>query len=54
MPLAYLPQVLAGRLKRECLRDVFAMLRTNAGNPQAELMLRVIKKWSDENDLKLM
>jgi intraflagellar transport protein 56 len=32
--------VLASKLKKECLRDVYSMLRTNAGNPQAELMLR--------------
>ena len=33
---------------------VFSMLHSNAGNPQAELMMRVISKWASENDLKLM
>ena len=45
-------QVVAGKQNRDDLRDVLAMVR-NTSNPQVEYMVRVIKKWCAENNVKL-
>jgi hypothetical protein len=36
--------VIAGKEARDSLRDVVAMLRNNASNPQIEMITRVMKK----------
>jgi hypothetical protein len=41
--------VIARKETKEHLRDAVAMLRTNANTPQAEFMIRVMKKWAAEN-----
>lgn len=41
-------QVLAGKLPKEDLHEVMAMLHESGDNPQAEYMLRVIKKWCED------
>eukprot|EP00823_Brevimastigomonas_motovehiculus_P001620 TRINITY_DN1220_c0_g1_i1.p1 TRINITY_DN1220_c0_g1~~TRINITY_DN1220_c0_g1_i1.p1 ORF type:complete len:561 (-),score=105.56 TRINITY_DN1220_c0_g1_i1:1373-3055(-) len=46
-------QVIARVEKKECLRDIVQMLRNKANNPQAELMIRVMKKWGNENQVNL-
>lgn len=45
-------QVVAGKQQREDLRDVLAMVR-NTSNPQVEYMVRIIKKWCNENGVKI-
>eukprot|EP00620_Florenciella_sp_RCC1587_P011658 CAMPEP_0182557060 /NCGR_PEP_ID=MMETSP1324-20130603/1117_1 /TAXON_ID=236786 /ORGANISM="Florenciella sp., Strain RCC1587" /LENGTH=673 /DNA_ID=CAMNT_0024769061 /DNA_START=95 /DNA_END=2117 /DNA_ORIENTATION=+ len=45
-------QVVAGKQQREDLRDVLAMMR-NTSNPQVEYMVRIIKKWCNENGVKM-
>mmetsp|Transcript_106825 Transcript_106825/g.309950 ORF Transcript_106825/g.309950 Transcript_106825/m.309950 type:complete len:293 (-) Transcript_106825:240-1118(-) len=45
-------QVVAGKQQREDLRDVLAMMR-NTSNPQVEYMVRIIKKWCNENGVKI-
>lgn len=44
-------QVIARREKKERLRDVIMMLQNNSQTPQAELMIRVMSKWANENSL---
>lgn len=45
-------QVVAGRQQRSDLQDVLAMVR-NTSNPQVEYMVRIIKKWCNENNVKI-
>ncbi|CAM9179323.1 unnamed protein product [Ectocarpus sp. 6 AP-2014] len=45
-------QVIAGKAKKDDLRDVLAMVR-NTNNPQVEYMVRCMKKWGQENDVKI-
>lgn len=47
-------QVIARREKKEHLRDVVALLRNNSNTPQAEFMVRVMKKWANENGLNIV
>jgi intraflagellar transport protein 56 len=44
--------VVAGKAAKEDLRDVLAMVR-NTSNPQVEYMIRVIRKWAKENNVKI-
>ena len=46
-------QVIARKEKKEHLRDIIQMLRNNASTPQAEFMIRVMKKWASENGLNV-
>uniref|UniRef100_A0A7S0WYC0 Intraflagellar transport protein 56 n=1 Tax=Chlamydomonas leiostraca TaxID=1034604 RepID=A0A7S0WYC0_9CHLO len=41
--------VIAGREPRDCLRDVVAMLRANASNPQIEMIVKAMRKWAKDN-----
>ena len=41
--------VVAGKLKKDCLRDVNIMLRSSIGLRDAEVMQQVIKVWLDRN-----
>ena len=43
--------VVAGKAHSDELRDALAMVR-NASNPQVEYMVRVIRKWCNENGVK--
>jgi len=45
-------QVIAKKERKEHLRDIVQMLRSNS-TPQAEFMIRIIKKWAQENGLNL-
>ncbi|CAN0581886.1 unnamed protein product [Ectocarpus sp. 12 AP-2014] len=45
-------QVIAGKAKKDDLRDVLAMVR-NTNNPQVEYMVRCMKKWGQENDVNI-
>jgi len=45
-------KVVAGKAHSDELREALAMVR-NASNPQVEYMVRVIRKWCAENDIKL-
>lgn len=40
--------IVAGRERKEMLRDVLAILK-NTRNPQVEYLMRVMKKWAREN-----
>lgn len=42
-------QVIAKKERKERLKDVVALLQSNATNPQAELMSRVINNWMQSN-----
>ena len=44
-------QVIAGMEPKELLMDVLTMLR-NTSNPQVEYIIRIIKKWGNENRVK--
>jgi hypothetical protein len=46
-------QVIARKEKKEYLRDIVQMLRNKTNNPQAEFMIRVMKKWGNENAVNL-
>ncbi len=41
--------VVARKEKREHLRDIVTMLKNSTANPQAEFIIRAIKKWATEN-----
>ncbi|PRP86926.1 hypothetical protein PROFUN_03674 [Planoprotostelium fungivorum] len=43
-------QVVAGQEPKDILRDVINMLR-NTNNPQVDVIIRIIKKWSKDNDM---
>ncbi|CAM9128474.1 unnamed protein product [Pylaiella littoralis] len=45
-------QVIAGKAKKDDLRDVLTMVRTT-DNPQVEYMVRCMKKWGQENGIKI-
>lgn len=45
--------VIARREKKEHLRDICVMLRNNVNSPQSEFMLRVMKKWANENGMPI-
>lgn len=49
---AVFQQVLAQKESRDVLRDVVAMLR-NSQNAQVEYIVRVIRKWARENNVRL-
>mmetsp|Transcript_65802 Transcript_65802/g.129159 ORF Transcript_65802/g.129159 Transcript_65802/m.129159 type:complete len:629 (-) Transcript_65802:161-2047(-) len=44
--------VVAGKAHSDDLRDALAMVR-NASNPQVEYMVRVMRKWCQENNVKI-
>ena len=44
--------VVAGKAHADELRDALAMVR-NAANPQVEYMVRTMRKWCNENGVKL-
>jgi len=44
--------IIAGKEKRDQLRDVVSMLR-NTSNPQVEYIIRIMKKWARENGVGL-
>lgn len=48
-------QVIARKEKKEHLRDIIMMLRnqTSSPSPQAEFMIRVMKKWANENGMNI-
>ncbi len=46
-------QVIARKEKKEHLRDVIVMLRNHATTPQAEFMIRVMKKWASDNGINV-
>ena len=41
-----------GKASREDLQDVLSMIR-NTSNPQVEYIVRIIKKWFKENNMKM-
>eukprot|EP00455_Lapot_gusevi_P015366 TRINITY_DN1776_c0_g1_i3.p1 TRINITY_DN1776_c0_g1~~TRINITY_DN1776_c0_g1_i3.p1 ORF type:complete len:194 (+),score=64.76 TRINITY_DN1776_c0_g1_i3:416-997(+) len=43
--------VIANRMKKEQLRDIIMMLRTN--QPQADFISRVMRRWAEEHGLKI-
>ena len=45
-------QIIAGKDSKENLREVVAMLR-NTTNPQVEYIIRTIKKWAKDNNVKI-
>lgn len=45
-------QVIAGKASREDLQDVVTLIRSTA-NPQVEYIVRIIKKWCKENNVKI-
>lgn len=45
-------QVVAGKASRDDLQDVLSMIR-NTSNPQVEYIVRIIKKWCKENNVKI-
>lgn len=45
-------QVIAGKASRDDLQDVLTMVR-NTSNPQVEYIVRIIKKWCKENNIKV-
>lgn len=44
--------VIAGKAARDDLQDVLTMVR-NTSNPQVEYIVRIIKKWCKENNVKI-
>ncbi len=44
--------VVAGRAKKEQLRDVINLLRNNASHPQVALILRTMTRWAQDHKLK--
>ena len=44
--------VIAGKESKESLSEVVRMLRSTS-NPQVEYMVRIIRKWCSENNVKL-
>lgn len=44
-----LQMVIAGKEQKEHLTDVISMLRNNENSPQAEFIIRVMRKWANEN-----
>ena len=44
--------VIAGKTSREDLQDALNMLR-NTSNPQVEYIVRIIKKWCKDNNVKI-
>ena len=46
------PQVITGKASREDLQDALTMIR-NTSNPQVEYIVRIIKKWCKENNVKI-
>ena len=45
-------QVIAGKASKDDLQDVMSMVR-NTSNPQVEYLVRIIKKWCQENKIKI-
>lgn len=44
--------VIAGKASRDDLQDALSMIR-NTSNPQVEYIVRIIKKWCKENNVKI-
>ena len=44
--------VIAGKASRDDLQDVLTMVR-NTSNPQVEYIVRIIKKYCKDNNLKI-
>jgi len=44
--------MIAGKASRDDLQDVLSMIR-NTSNPQVEYIVRIIKKWCKENNIKI-
>ena len=44
--------VIAGKASRDDLQDVLNMIR-NTSNPQVEYIVRMIKKWCKDNNVKI-
>ncbi|KAJ1441103.1 hypothetical protein B484DRAFT_343219 [Ochromonadaceae sp. CCMP2298] len=44
--------MIAGKASRDDLQDVLSMIR-NTSNPQVEYIVRIIKKWCKENNVKI-
>lgn len=44
--------MIAGKESRENLQDVLTMVR-NTSNPQVEYLVRIIKKWCKDNNIKI-
>uniref|UniRef100_A0A8C4R2E8 Intraflagellar transport protein 56 n=1 Tax=Eptatretus burgeri TaxID=7764 RepID=A0A8C4R2E8_EPTBU len=47
-----LQMIIAGRERKEILRDIVQLLR-KTGNPEAEYIVRIVKKWAKMNHLTL-
>lgn len=45
-------QVIAGKASRDDLQDVLSMIR-NTSNPQVEYIVRIIKKWCKDNNVRI-
>jgi hypothetical protein len=46
--------VIAKKEKKDHLRDIIGMLRSNTNNtPQAEFMVRIMVKWANENGVNI-
>jgi intraflagellar transport protein 56 len=45
-------QVIAGKASRDDLQDSLSMIR-NTSNPQVEYIVRIVKKWCKENNVKI-
>ena len=45
--------ILARKEKKERLVEVVEMLRNGSNNPQAELMVRVMRKWAQDNGINI-
>jgi intraflagellar transport protein 56 len=44
--------VIAGKASKDDLQDVLTMVRTTS-NPQVEYIMRIIKKWCKDNNVKI-
>ncbi len=44
--------VIAGKASRDDLQDVLTMIR-NTSNPQVEYIVRIVKKWAKDNNIKI-
>ena len=45
-------QLIAGKASKDDLQDALAMIR-NTSNPQVEYIVRIIKKWCKDNNVKV-
>ena len=44
--------MIAGKASKDDLQDVLSMVR-NTSNPQVEYLVRIIKKWCKDNNVKI-